>query len=479
MSRYIRAVVVLGLAIAVSLTIVGAVDDAEIRCLDKDNAIKKAYYGDLKGTEEGMRILKSLQSAAVAVKFVLVKDADLPNAYGQCEMTAWNAAGFPTAITIRINSEDFGTPFNLADTIHHELRHAEIFHSLDTTKLADRAHNALDGRPPTDRSNNLFRAQLVIKRLRSVIQSTKKAVEKVTTAVGHLVENLNPFKSSIADSLLHDTLMTPQGYMDFGPSLATQWEMPEDYSSITFNLRDNVTFHDGSPFSAEDVAYTFKHFILDEESESHLRWLFVDAEGNFMLDDVQVLDEYIVRFVLRAASLQTDADEAKYDLLRPFSSVPILSKSLGEEFGHDHTTFLTTGLGPYQLDDYIPYSHLELKRYDNYYFDWIEAAPQNVSLLVMPETATQMAALRYGAIDFILYPAQPNEWWNNFSSDPEFSLLEFHQIDGDGYGGEIPSSQAHFVVRRELVELGCFEGLLGIIDLGGDADKARQNDRIP
>ena len=48
------------------------------------------------------------------------------------------------------------------------------------------------------------------------------------------------------------------------PGLAESWEISEDQLSWTFQLRDDVTFHDGTPFNAEAVKYTFDT-IVDPE----------------------------------------------------------------------------------------------------------------------------------------------------------------------------------------------------------------------
>ena len=48
-----------------------------------------------------------------------------------------------------------------------------------------------------------------------------------------------------------------QGSMNLGPGLATRWEVASDLKSITFHLRPNVKFADGTPFNAEAVRFSF------------------------------------------------------------------------------------------------------------------------------------------------------------------------------------------------------------------------------
>src|SRR5690625_371463 len=58
--------------------------------------------------------------------------------------------------------------------------------------------------------------------------------------------------------------------LDLEPRLATSWEFAEDGSSLTFTLRDDVTFHDGSPFTSADVKHTFE-WALDPENGAQNR----------------------------------------------------------------------------------------------------------------------------------------------------------------------------------------------------------------
>ncbi|WP_337970435.1 ABC transporter substrate-binding protein, partial [Virgibacillus salexigens] len=46
--------------------------------------------------------------------------------------------------------------------------------------------------------------------------------------------------------------------MEFEPNLAKEWEINEDQTEITLTLEEGVTWHDGDPFTAEDVVYTYK-----------------------------------------------------------------------------------------------------------------------------------------------------------------------------------------------------------------------------
>ena len=63
--------------------------------------------------------------------------------------------------------------------------------------------------------------------------------------------------------LVYDTLFWSQSRLDPEPWLATGAEPTDDYRTWTVSLRDGVAWHDGEPFGADDVAFTFRYFADD------------------------------------------------------------------------------------------------------------------------------------------------------------------------------------------------------------------------
>ena len=59
---------------------------------------------------------------------------------------------------------------------------------------------------------------------------------------------------------MHDALVKPMPGNPMAPSLATQWSESEDGLTYDFELRQGVKFHNGDPFTAEDVHYSFERY---------------------------------------------------------------------------------------------------------------------------------------------------------------------------------------------------------------------------
>ncbi len=82
-------------------------------------------------------------------------------------------------------------------------------------------------------------------------------------------DQLDPHKTSAYFSFevlenVFDTLVAPDANLEMRPALAQSWSVSSDQLSWNFLLRSGVTFHDGSPFTAEDVVYSYRR-IIDEK----------------------------------------------------------------------------------------------------------------------------------------------------------------------------------------------------------------------
>jgi peptide/nickel transport system substrate-binding protein len=106
--------------------------------------------------------------------------------------------------------------------------------------------------------------------------STGERVDLGDESSGNLVaaiagepDQLDPHKTSAYFSFevlenVFDTLVEPDANLEMRPALAESWDVSPDQLVWTFHLRPNVTFHDGSPFTADDVLYSYRR-IIDEK----------------------------------------------------------------------------------------------------------------------------------------------------------------------------------------------------------------------
>ena len=171
---------------------------------------------------------------------------------------------------------------------------------------------------------------------------------------------------------------------DLEPELATSWKVTNGGKTITFQLRDGLRFSDGTPFSADDVAYTMQQ-LMDPALHSPTGDAFRSSEGKV---ETQVLPKNRVRIIFPAPIAGLD---------RLFDQVAIMSaKSPQKEMAV---------LGPYYVEVNKAGSYLILKRNPNYWEKDPAGRPlpyiESVRLDIQQNRDIEMLRLTRGEIHFI------------------------------------------------------------------------------
>ena len=166
------------------------------------------------------------------------------------------------------------------------------------------------------------------------------------------------------------------------PWLAASWEFSDDGRDATFHLREGITFHDGTPFDAEAVAFVFNEALAKRFVYIHL------LEG---LNEVTADDEHTVTFHF---------EEPFAALLSNLShrSLVIFSPTAYRENGEDWMAFNLVGTGPFRQGELVRGEYLSLVRNESY---WQEGKPylDKVTIRIVPEVSARTAMLEAGEID--------------------------------------------------------------------------------
>ena len=133
---------------------------------------------------------------------------------------------------------------------------------------------------------------------------------------------------------------------ELDPALATSWKVIDGGKGIEFRLRTGVTFSDGTPFSAEDVAYTMRR-INDPSLHSPYAETLKSGAGE-ITTDVQSPSVVMVRVPARIANLPG-----------LFDQIPIVSAKSPKK--------MATVLGPFEIDEYKAGSYLSFRRNPHYW----------------------------------------------------------------------------------------------------------------
>lgn len=154
---------------------------------------------------------------------------------------------------------------------------------------------------------------------------------------------------SVYDSLVYFDEETGE----FVPGLASSWEVSPDGLTYTFYLRDDVTFHDGTLFNADAVRVNIQRILSPDANSLKAASLLGP------LDQVEVIDDYTVRFVL------TDPFPALLDgLSQPY--IGMASPASLSEFDTLTYQFHQVGTGPYRFVEYVVNDRIVLEKNPDY-----------------------------------------------------------------------------------------------------------------
>ncbi|WP_163541927.1 ABC transporter substrate-binding protein [Occultella kanbiaonis] len=211
----------------------------------------------------------------------------------------------------------------------------------------------------------------------------QSAGEILNVAIGGEPDQLDPNKTSSYFSFqvlenVYDTLVETDANLEMQPALAETWETSDDQLTWTFQLREGVTFHDGSEFTSEDVLYSYNRIIDEELSNA---WKFA------AISDIQAPDEYTVEITLAQPTPNLLSN------LGGFKGMAIVSQ---ENVESGEITTAPIGTGPFSLTEYVSGDHISLTANPDYW----GGAPSigGVEFQFISEPSTALAALRSGEI---------------------------------------------------------------------------------
>jgi peptide/nickel transport system substrate-binding protein len=169
------------------------------------------------------------------------------------------------------------------------------------------------------------------------------------------------------------------------PELARSWKVSKDQRQITFTLRGGISFSDGTPFSAEDVAYTMKQ-LMDPALHSPTGDAFRSGPANVPETKIISATEISITFPAPVAGLD-----------RQFDQVAILSAHSGKKE--------MAVLGPFMMADYKPGASVQLKRNPNYWKSDAQGRKlpylDSIKLDIQPNRDVEMLRFKRGEIDLI------------------------------------------------------------------------------
>ena len=169
------------------------------------------------------------------------------------------------------------------------------------------------------------------------------------------------------------------------PKLATSWTVSDDGLSWTFELREDVLFHDGSPLNAEAVKAS-----LDRTINLGLGAAFI----YFPLESVEVVDDMTVKVNL---SFETPLDLV---LSSGYGAYIMSLEASSQESGDWFNAGNGGGTGPYTIDSYSPGENMVIRAFEEYWGGWEDDQFGTVVFDMVEEPTLREQMIRSGDADF-------------------------------------------------------------------------------
>ena len=212
--------------------------------------------------------------------------------------------------------------------------------------------------------------------------------------------------------LLFDGLTAHDENNEVVPGLAESWELDDATNTYTFHLRDDVKWHDGEKFTADDVEFTIKA-IMDPDNESEIASNYEDVTA------INVIDDKTISFTLQ------DKNVAFLD----YMTIGILPKHLleGKDMQTDEYFHNPIGTGPYKIQEWDEGQSITLVKNEDYY----KGTPKidTIVFKIVPDDNAKALQLKSGEIN--LAKVTPKDA-QNFVDDDAFTVYDMKTADYRG-----------------------------------------------
>jgi ABC-type transport system substrate-binding protein len=198
------------------------------------------------------------------------------------------------------------------------------------------------------------------------------------------------------------------------PALATAWEVnPNDQTKWIFKLRNDVKFHDGSPFNADAVVWNVQKVLDKEAPQFDASQVGVTASRMPTLRSAKKIDDFTVELTTSEPDAFLPINLTNLFMASPaqweakLKAVPANVTDPAERAKQAWVAFAAdaSGTGPFKMSRFVPRERLEIVKNPDYWDPKRMAQVDRVVMLPMPEANARTAALLSGQVDWIEAPS--------------------------------------------------------------------------
>ncbi|MBI5305164.1 MAG: ABC transporter substrate-binding protein [Chloroflexi bacterium] len=197
---------------------------------------------------------------------------------------------------------------------------------------------------------------------------------------------------------LVEAVTTAPGKSELVPGLAEKWDVSADGLTYTFSLRKNVKFHDGSPFTADDVIFTFDRMLNPATKALNTDFLDMIGGASARLDGKAPTTTGLKKVDDSTVAITLGAPYAPFlaNIATPAGS--IFPKAYTEKAGKDFG-IKPVGTGPFKVDAWTYNSDIQLSAYDGYFRG--KAKFDKLVFKIVPDAQTQSLMFKKGELDVL------------------------------------------------------------------------------
>jgi peptide/nickel transport system substrate-binding protein len=241
--------------------------------------------------------------------------------------------------------------------------------------------------------------------------SAQDAAGNLTIAFAAEATTMDPAKSAAGvdgyfTSQMFEMLVRPDPNLESVNWLATSWELTEVDGKTVLDIviRDDVTFHNGDPLTSADFEFSYQRQANPEIS----KWPHLQK----FVEEFEIIDDHHFRIHFSAPDSNYVAGNLQ---------LYAMPKKYIEEVGDEEFARNPVGTGPYKFVSFTPKEELKLEAYDGYWNKEHRPTVKTVTVKIIPEDLTRVAALQTGEVDLI--DAVPPQMVQQLDSNPKFETV--------------------------------------------------------
>ncbi|MBF4694951.1 ABC transporter substrate-binding protein [Fusibacter ferrireducens] len=201
-------------------------------------------------------------------------------------------------------------------------------------------------------------------------------------------------------SLAYEPLVMINPSNEYEGILAERWTLSEDQKTMTFFLRKNVKWHDGEPFTANDVLFSLKYIAHPQyDGEKYVNISAIEGiedyhNGNSIhIKGIEIVDDLTIKITTKAVYAP---------VLEQIGDIKIFPEHIWKDVDIEHVyeneAVLTTtiGTGPYTVESVTPNQDIRLVRYSNYWGG--EPKIERIAVQIMSSETAQIKMIN-GQLD--------------------------------------------------------------------------------